>query len=267
MRMPSEPTEMTALVINTTSISVEWKPPMKDKNHDFIVGYQIYLSEENSSEKLSVKPHSHSIMNESSWTYTVTDLQPNSTYQVEVAAKTSKGTGRRSSPIIVNTLGGVPSSPTLQIRLSAEEYPTVTINATWTNPSHTFGEIQAWRLRYRKRPNFCGNSSQNETEQLDMKEFILNDFEKNEYTMHDLEKGFRYEFRLAGRNGVGYGQEGFAYMTTPEGPPTGTPTKISFRFITSDSVLLTWDVPEASHCNGRILGYTVKFHKKLNDDL
>jgi netrin-G3 ligand len=81
------------------------------------------------------------------------------------------------------------------------------------------------------------------------------------------EKGFEYEFRLAARNAEGHGQESIAYITTPDGPPTGPPTSIKEHTITPDILVVEWDPPEVQHQNGRIIGYTLQFHKKRDDYL
>lgn len=71
-----------------------------------------------------------------------------------------------------------------------------------------------------------------------------------------------YEFRVTGRNKVGYGQEAVFYWSSPEGKPTGPPTNLSYYFQTLDRVCVTWDMPLRNHTNGRIIRYDVQFHKK-----
>ncbi|CAG0898985.1 unnamed protein product [Darwinula stevensoni] len=264
--VPSEPLEIKTKVINSTSLFVEWKPPMQDENHGFIIGYQIYIHGEVNEEELVAEEHSYIVTNESALNSLVTDLQPDSTYKVQVAAMTRKSRGIPSRNKVVRTPEGVPSRPLLQIRLFADESLTVAINATWINSSKTPGGILGWRLRYGKRPNFCVNFENHQFEKLDMKEIILNGYDTNEYTVRRLENGFKYQFRLAARNDVGYSQEALAEVNTPEAPPTGPPTNISFHFITADTVILTWDVPEAFRCsNDRLLGYILQFHKNMDD--
>ncbi|CAG0888961.1 unnamed protein product [Darwinula stevensoni] len=237
--VPSEPREIKVTAVNFTSILVEWKPPRQDGHHKFIVGYKINIHGGHVGDKtLHWKPQSSLVMKSSVLTHSVTNLQPNSTYQVQVAAMTRN-----------------------------EESSTVAINATWTNPSGTYGQTKGWRIRYGTRPTYCVNMGHKDLEELNMKEIILNGSEKNEITVHGLEKGFKYEFRLAGGNDIGYGQEAFTEFTTPEGPPTSPPTNISFNFITSSIIMLKWDVPESSRCHGRILGYTLRFIKKMDESL
>lgn len=84
------------------------------------------------------------------------------------------------------------------------------------------------------------------------------------YRINDLERGVEYEFRVAGQNLIGIGQEAIKYLNTPEGPPTGPPTNITHRFQTPDVVCLTWDPPTRENRNGQIIRYDVQFHKKID---
>ena len=74
-----------------------------------------------------------------------------------------------------------------------------------------------------------------------------------------------YEFRVAGRNHIGYGQEAVQILPTPEGAPSGPPTNITYRFQTPDVVVIRWDVPALEHRNGRVTGYLIQFYKKKHD--
>lgn len=71
-----------------------------------------------------------------------------------------------------------------------------------------------------------------------------------------------YEFRVAGQNHIGIGQEAIKYLETPEGPPTGPPTNISYHFQTPDVICITWDPPTREHRNGQITKYDIQVHKK-----
>lgn len=78
------------------------------------------------------------------------------------------------------------------------------------------------------------------------------------------ERGMEYEFRIAGQNHIGFGQESIKYLLTPEGPPSGPPTNISYHFQTPDVVCVTWDIPLREHRNGQITHYDIEFHKKVD---
>lgn len=46
----------------------------------------------------------------------VTGLQPDTKYNVQVAALTRKGDGNRSPPVTIRTPGGVPNRPTVNLK-------------------------------------------------------------------------------------------------------------------------------------------------------
>ncbi|KAJ8973505.1 hypothetical protein NQ317_018312, partial [Molorchus minor] len=79
-------------------------------------------------------------------------------------------------------------------------------------------------------------------------------------------EGVEYEFRVAGQNHIGTGQEAIKYMRTPEGPPTGPPTNISYHFQTPDIVCISWNPPAREHRNGQIVKYDILFHKKFDQN-
>lgn len=72
-----------------------------------------------------------------------------------------------------------------------------------------------------------------------------------------------YEFRVSGQNQVGFGQEAISYLETPEGPPTGSPTNLTYYFQTHDVVCITWDLPIRKHRNGKIIRYDIQFNKNV----
>ena len=47
---------------------------------------------------------------------TITGLQPDTLYSVQVAAVTRKGDGTRSTPVTIKTPGGVPSRPEVNVK-------------------------------------------------------------------------------------------------------------------------------------------------------
>ena len=79
-----------------------------------------------------------------------------------------------------------------------------------------------------------------------------------------VERGVDYEFRVAGQNEMGIGQEQVRNWFSMESAPTGAPTNLSYNFQTPDTVCVTWDEPLPMYRNGRIIAYNVQFHKKVD---
>lgn len=184
--------------------------------------------------------------------YNVTGLQPDTKYSIQVAALTRKGDGDRSLAITAKTPGGVPIRPTVNIKVNRE--PTVSIELEWERPKQTYGELLGYRLRWGMKDH-------------ELSEEIMHGAHLTVKGFSDLERGVEYEFRIAGMNHIGTGQETVKYLLTPEGIPTGPPSNISVRFQTPDIVCITWESPTREHRNGQILHYDVQFHKKIDHGL
>lgn len=185
--------------------------------------------------------------------YNVTGLQPDTKYAVQVAALTRKGDGDRSAQIIIKTPGGVPVRPTVNLKI-LERDPTVSIELEWERPKQTYGELRGYRVKW-------GVKEQPLTEETMLGPHTLTK------RITDLERGVEYEFRVAGMNHIGIGQEAVKYLQTPEGVPTGWPVDILVRFQTPDVVCITWEPPTREHRNGQIIRYDVQFHKKIDHGL
>ena len=185
--------------------------------------------------------------------YNVTGLQPDTRYSVQVAALTRKGDGDRSLPINVKTPGGVPIRPTVNLKI-LERDPTVSIELEWERPMQTYGELRGYRLRWGIKDQI-------------LNEETLSGVHLNTKRINDLERGVEYEFRIAGMNHIGIGQETVKYYATPEGTPNGPPSNITVRFQTPDVVCITWDPPTREARNGQISRYDVQFHKKIDHGL
>ncbi|XP_044270213.1 tyrosine-protein phosphatase Lar isoform X1 [Tribolium madens] len=247
--VPGNPEDVKVTPINSTTIKVEWKPPHPKERNGIILGYHVHVQETKEEGKNFLNdPMKFDVFGDAVLEHNVSGLQPDTTYAVQVAALTRKGDGDRSPPVNVRTPGGVPNRPALTIKIIERE-PTVTIELEWTRPSQTYGELKGYRLRF-------GVKDQK------LKDVNLKGTHTNSYRISNLERGVEYEFRVAGQNHIGIGQEAIKYMHTPEGPPTGPPSNITHRFQTPDVVCVTWDPPAREHRNGQIIKYDIQFHKK-----
>ena len=172
-----------------------------------------------------------------------------------MAALTRKGDGARSAPKKATTPGGVPNRPAVNLKIVKEE-PTVSVEVVWSRPTQTYGELKGYRLRYGPK----------ETGEM-LTELLLDGAQVQHKLIEGLERGLEYEFRVAGRNHIGYGQEAVQLLPTPEGTPSGPPTNITYRFQTPDVVVIRWEVPALEHRNGRITNYLIQFYKKVDNSV
>ncbi|XP_038108964.1 tyrosine-protein phosphatase Lar isoform X4 [Culex quinquefasciatus] len=252
VKMPGDPQDVKAAPVNSTTIHVSWKPPKEKNRNGIIRGYHIHVQEMRDEGKgLLNEPMKFDVVD--ALEYNVTGLQPDTKYAVQVAALTRKGDGDRSAQIIIKTPGGVPVRPTVNLKI-LERDPTVSIELEWERPKQTYGELRGYRVKW-------GVKEQPLTEETMLGPHTLTK------RITDLERGVEYEFRVAGMNHIGIGQEAVKYLQTPEGVPTGWPSDILVRFQTPDVVCITWEPPTREHRNGQITRYDVQFHKKIDHGL
>ena len=81
----------------------------------------------------------------------------------------------------------------------------ITMDLEWKTPTKTFGELKAYRVRYGR------------INQQQLTDILITDPNVHHQEISGLEKGIEYEFRVAGVNMVGPGQESIKYYLTPEG--------------------------------------------------
>ncbi|XP_026300843.1 tyrosine-protein phosphatase Lar isoform X11 [Apis mellifera] len=255
VKMPGDPQDVKVTPINSTAIHVEWKPPKSKEQNGVIRGYHIHVQEVR-EEMFSYVFQGKDLLNEpirrdvheGVLEVNITGLQPDTRYSVQVAALTRKGDGDRSPPVHVRTPGGVPNRPHVNVKVLSRD-PEV-LELEWSQPTQTYGDLLGYRIRY---------GIKNQT----LKEEFIQDVHQHAYKITDLgERGVDYEFRVAGQNAIGFGQETVRYWFSPEGLPTGAPTNLSYFFQTPDTVCVTWDMPLREHRNGQIIGYDVQFNKK-----
>ncbi|KRF81059.1 tyrosine-protein phosphatase Lar isoform X4 [Drosophila virilis] len=250
--VPGDPQDVKATPLNSTSIHVSWKPPLEKDRNGIIRGYHIHVQEMRDEGKGFLnEPFKFDVVD--TLEYSVTGLQPDTKYSIQVAALTRKGDGDRSAAVIVKTPGGVPVRPTVSLKIMERE-PIVSIELEWERPAQTYGELRGYRLRWGVKDQA-------------LKEEMLSGPQMTKKRFNDLERGVEYEFRVAGSNHIGIGQETVKIFQTPEGTPGGPPSNITVRFQTPDVVCVTWDPPTRDHRNGLITRYDVQFHKKIDHGL
>lgn len=101
----------------------------------------------------------------------------------------------------------VPSPPlNLRLQLIQENPPAVTV--TWQIPRTTFGDIKGFRLTF-------GVKGQPTLDERPI------EGHKFSFTTSFLEHGALYEFRLAAKNSVDYGEAAVEMLKTPDGRTCG----------------------------------------------
>ncbi|KAF6202866.1 hypothetical protein GE061_003271 [Apolygus lucorum] len=148
--VPGHPQDVKVKTVNSTAIHVAWKPPAEKNRNGIIRGYHIHVQETKEEGKGMVnlnEPMRFDVLDGNALELNITGLQPDTNYNVQVAALTRKGDGDRSEPVNIKTPGGVPNRPTVTIKVLDRE-PEVSVELEWARPSQTYGDLLGYRLRY-----------------------------------------------------------------------------------------------------------------------
>ncbi|XP_030643528.1 protein tyrosine phosphatase receptor type Db [Chanos chanos] len=245
------PLSVEVVAVNSSTISVTWQPPVAERRHGKIRGYQVTYIRRFSGQRMGSPNIKELLLRDSQgqndsavYELLISDLWPGTEYSVFVAAFTSKGDGARSKPTVVRTTPALPGVPRLTVSSPAVGAALL----TWQPPPSALSPLLGYRLAY-------GRSDLLPTAPLT--ELQLQPSQSN-HTVSGLRGGEAYVFRLAARTAGGYGEYAEAQLRTPEAPPTGFPPNLTAVSGNSSSVWLVWDgVPEEER-NGRIIAYRVQ---------
>ncbi|KTF75044.1 hypothetical protein cypCar_00029108 [Cyprinus carpio] len=262
--VPSAPPRgVDVVVLNTTSARVSWKPPVAERQHGRIRGYQVTYARRTAGER-TVSPRLRELLLRDPQDLILTDLWPNTEYSVTVAAFTSKGDGARSKPTVIRTKPSLPGMPLLTVTPSEDGSALL----KWQPPPAGVSPVLGYRLSYGQADPTSDSFMVQEL-----------DSEKRSYTVSSLSAGVLYVFQLAARTIWGYGSSAQITLLTPNivqtttddmvtAPGTTDAQNVSVQeaipllanltaeSINSSSVILRWEPPKSSD---RIQGYRVWF--------
>ncbi|XP_045445078.1 receptor-type tyrosine-protein phosphatase S isoform X4 [Pipistrellus kuhlii] len=235
------PRKVEAEALNATAIRVLWRSPLPGRQHGQIRGYQVHYVRMEGAEARG-PPRIKDVMLADAQEMVITNLQPETTYSVTVAAYTMKGDGARSKPKVVVTKGAVLGRPTL----SVQQTPEGSLLARWEPPAGTTADqVLGYRLQFGRE----------DSSPLATLEFPPTE---DRYTASGVHKGATYVFRLAARSRGGLGEEAAQALSIPEDTPRGHPQILEAAGNASaGTVLLRWLPPVPAERNGAIVKYTV----------
>ncbi|XP_016136249.1 receptor-type tyrosine-protein phosphatase delta-like [Sinocyclocheilus grahami] len=270
--VPSAPPRgVDVVVLNATSARVSWKPPVAERQHGRIRGYQVTYARRTAGER-TVSPRIRELLlrdpqpqNDSKqYDLILTDLWPNTEYSVTVAAFNSKGDGARSKPTVIRTKPSLPGMPLLTVAPLEDGSALL----KWQPPPAGLSPVLGYRLSYGQADPTSDSFMVQEL-----------DAEKRTYTVTSLSAEVLYVFRLAARTIWGYGSSAQVTLLTPNVVQTTTDdmvtapgttdaqnvsvqetiqflANLTAESINSSSVILRWEPPKSSD---RIQGYRVWF--------
>ncbi|XP_033229948.1 protein sidekick isoform X4 [Belonocnema kinseyi] len=143
------PTNIRVKAVNSTSVSVSWKPPNPQKINGINQGYKLQawiggnFSEENEYKSITVAPNLFNPLAEQS--ALINGLKKYTSYNITVLCFTNPGDGERSVAVEVRTSEDVPGEvENLQFLNISDRALTV----KWNPPREINGILTAYQLKY-----------------------------------------------------------------------------------------------------------------------
>ncbi|XP_023218239.1 neogenin-like isoform X2 [Centruroides sculpturatus] len=236
---PSQPQDVSAVIVSTRFVTLSWREPAKANN---IFAYSVYYREEGSTRERVVNT-SKSRLEEVS----IQGLKPSTSYFFRVVAYNQHGAGKSSEEIMVETQDevDVPGPP---LELSAQPLSATSILVQWHPPVILNGPIQQYKLYYME----VGTSEEHEVITSEPK-----------YILQGLKKYAEYSFWVIAENQNGPGQStDEVAATTYQDIPSDTPQNVTLEAASSTSIIVRWEPPPKESQNGIITGYKIRYKQK-----
>ena len=103
--VPGEPKKVKLEPLNSTAISIQWRPPTEKDQNGIIRGYQVYYVHVNDRDEPLGSAAMFDVSDPTKTEAVVAGLQPDTSYQFQIAAYTRKGDGERTKPRNAKTKG------------------------------------------------------------------------------------------------------------------------------------------------------------------
>lgn len=243
------PMNVGVVLMNSTTIRVNWAAVDKEKVRGHLLGYKVYLTRTGARGhhrgRRSREPESTLVVETGAREEkkVISGLRPYSHYALEVTVFNSKGEGPPSETLPFETQEGVPGPP-MSLTLDSPSETEMTLH--WTPPSQPNGILIGYQLEYQQIVESDDSPTQVET---------IDDPMVTHHTLRGLDRHSQYRFLLRGRTAAGNGElimrEG---ATTLDGEP---PTNISLS-VEGNAVNLSW-VAKKRHRN---VGFQIHYLNK-----
>ncbi|XP_075456630.1 phosphatidylinositol phosphatase PTPRQ isoform X3 [Ascaphus truei] len=231
-QVPSSVENIRYQNISSTAVMLLWDPPVEPNG--MITNYTVYAMELHTRKAFQVATINNHIL--------MTGLKKYTDYKMRVAASTIAGESSLSeeNDIFVRTLEDEPGSPPQNLVLIG--VGATGINLEWSPPSEPNGIITHYEIIYTNLTAlFALNTSSTSLSLSDL----------NPYTLYSI------SVRAYTRFGHGNQSTSPLPVRTSETAPSSPPFDLTYRNISSTSVMVSWQQPVFS--NGVILFYKISY--------
>ncbi|XP_037623294.1 phosphatidylinositol phosphatase PTPRQ isoform X2 [Sebastes umbrosus] len=230
-QVPSSVLEVSYQNISSTSILVNWVPPLNPNGR--ITHYTVYGLELHSDQGLQWVTSTASIL--------ITDLDKYTGYKLRVAASTAVGESSLSEEddIFVLTLEDEPDSPPVNLTVVDTSPSTATL--AWSTPEQANGVIKRYEVLYENESySALMNASSNTVTLMNLMPFSYYNVSVMAYT----------------RYGHGNQTSDTLYLLSGEDVPGSPPYGVTYESVSPSEVNVTWQPPLLP--NGVITHYSLE---------
>ncbi|MEQ2299302.1 hypothetical protein AMECASPLE_013839, partial [Ameca splendens] len=230
-QVPSSVLEVSYQNISSTSILVNWVPPLNPNGR--ITHYSVYGLNLRSNQALNWVTNTTSIL--------ISDLDKYTGYKLRVAASTAVGESSLSEEddVFAFTLEDEPDSP--PENLSVLETSPSTATLTWSAPEKANGVIQYYEVFYENESySAMTNSTSNRVTLISLKPFSFYNVSVKAYT----------------RYGNGNQTSETLYLLSGEDVPGSPPYGLSYESVSPSEVNVMWNAPLQP--NGVVTHYSLE---------
>ncbi|VDK77158.1 unnamed protein product [Litomosoides sigmodontis] len=240
-KLPSEPLGVRANVVGSRFVELTWDPPVQ--RHGAVLAYHIFYKEQDSSRER--------MLNSSATSFTVTPLQPNTTYVFRLVAENEAGMGKSSTHVLITTTEEK-AVPGKVKNLHGTALSPETVEVAWQPPGGNGPEPVQYKLFYIRKDH---EPNEKETQIV---------VKNTSYTLHGMDKYVEYIIRVEaeGVNGAGLSSESIIVRTLSD-LPSLPPSDVRAKPISTTSILVQWMPLPAEDRNGILTGYRIKYKKNL----
>ncbi|XP_073476349.1 phosphatidylinositol phosphatase PTPRQ isoform X2 [Aquarana catesbeiana] len=212
----SAPENITYKNVSSTEIIVSYSPPSIPNG--IIIYYTVYITWQNGTvESATDTPH---------LTHSISGLRKYTSYILKVSASTVKGEGVHSEPQSITTEEDAPSTPPRF--LGIKEMSSIIVKLSWQPPLEPNGIILFYTV-------YIWDEMSNKTINV----------EETSVKFQDLESNHEYSAYVTSstRFGDGNVRSDILKFKTLEGVPSDPPRNLSYKNISSSSVMIFWSAP------------------------
>ncbi|XP_056377613.1 receptor-type tyrosine-protein phosphatase delta isoform X19 [Hyla sarda] len=252
--VPSQPLNFKAEAESETSILLSWIPPRSDT----ISGYRLYFKEGDHAEEQSVTFNTTT-------SYRLQGLKPNTLYYFRLAAVAPLGIGASTAEISAKTLQSIPSGPPRKVEVEAVN--STAVKVFWRSPvsNKQHGQIRGYQVHYVRMENGepKGPPMLKDIMLADA-QWEYDDTAEHEMIISGLQPETAYAITVTAYTTKGDGARSKPKVVTTSGAVPGRP-RLVINHTQMNTALVQWYPPVETF--GPIMGYRLKYGRKDIDIL